>query len=69
MNIIETLDTDLHNLDHEEEAEREGDEDQEHGAQGDEAGEVSRHLSLALALLLEPISQQLIEIRGKCPPH
>ena len=45
-------DTDLHHLDHEEEAEGEGDEDQQHGAEGDEAGEVSRHLALALALLL-----------------
>ena len=47
------LDTDLHHLDHKEEAEGEGAEDQEHRAEGDERGEVSRHLALALTLLLE----------------
>ena len=47
------LDTDLHHLDHKEEAEGEGAEDQEHRAEGDECGEVSWHLALALTLLLE----------------
>ena len=49
----------LDHLDHKEEAEGEGDEHQQHGAECDEASEVAGHLALALALLLEPISQQL----------
>ena len=48
-----SIDTDLNHLDHEEEAEGEGAEDQEHRAEGDKGREVSRHLSLALTLLLE----------------
>ena len=50
--VKELEDTDLDHLDHKKEAEGERDEHQEHGAQRDEAGEVARHLALALALCL-----------------
>ena len=50
--VKEVEDTDLDHLDHKKEAEGERDEHQEHGAERDEAGEVARHLALALALCL-----------------